>query len=119
MKTRKPETGNSIVHLHIKNWRGSELRVTCELPESMAREVSRSLYTAQTGNCRDTDRQLAALVREGGTPMAQEIAHRIEWLSGLNSILADEVEELHKAQKIGADVTLINEGNNAKPSKGE
>ncbi len=51
--------------------------------------------------------------------MAQEIAHRIEWLSGLNSILADEVEELQKAQKIGADVTLINEGNNAKPIKGE
>ncbi len=37
----------------------------------------------------------------------------------MRSMISGCIHELQKAQKIGADVTLINEGNNAKPSKVE
>ena len=87
----KIEKGLSVVKLHIKSWRGSEIKIEAELPEIKAREISRALYAAQTGRVDDSDEELIRRLNESGYPEAAEVAHRLKWVIGLEKMLADEL----------------------------
>lgn len=90
------EKGRSIVKLHIKNWSGSELKADFEMDEFKAREVSRALYVAQTGRLIDSDREMIRRLKDSGYPEADEIAHRFEWIVGMNKLLSDELSQCTK-----------------------
>ena len=87
----KIEKGLSVVKLHIKSCRGSELKIEAELPEIKAREISRAFYVAQTGRVDDSDEELIRRLNESGYPEAAEVARRLKWVIGLEKMLADEL----------------------------